>query len=126
MSCTSCKNEIKCTSLGYCIVLKKKGKSQYQKAKEGKVQITIMREKILCFKRDGGRCIYCNDIATDAHHVFFRNSERRLNDKDRNSHKYQVALCRSCHQGLTDGNRILDLYCRKYLFDYYKNEWRIQ
>jgi len=92
---------------------KKKVLSLYEKAKLGKIQMTIPKEKAKAMERDR-KCISCDGLDTlDFHHVAYKNSER-IYDETRNLYYRGVILCRSCHATLPR-NTHLDEYCRLYL-----------
>ena len=111
--CNSCKNSIKCASLKYCI---KSKKSLTFKVKSGKIQLTDMKEKNIALLRDGYKCIYCKNANNlQFHHVFWKPLERKYNDERRNCAENGVILCAKCHQLLTDGSKLLDLFARGYL-----------
>jgi 5-methylcytosine-specific restriction endonuclease McrA len=110
-NCSTCKNTIKCTSLGYC---KGRKKTAYTKAKQGKIQHTLPEEKQKAWIRDNGLCVFCGRVGSDFHHVLWKPSERLYTD-ERNLAKNGVILCRQCHMSLTDGNTEIDVYVREYL-----------
>lgn len=93
---------------------RKQSLSLYEKAKLGKVQMTIPKEKEKALERDGYKCISCDRVdSLDFHHIAFHNSER-IYDETRNKYYRGVILCRDCHSTLPR-NTHLDEYCRLYI-----------
>lgn len=100
----------------------KRKESMLEKARRGKIQMTIPFEKNKALERDGNKCISCDGLsALDFHHVLYHNSER-VYDSTRNLYYRGVTLCRDCHSTLPR-NKHLDEYCRLYLAHKHPNEY---